>query len=204
MRKLMVMNSVTLDGVMQAPGRPDEDERGGFTHGGWAMPYNDAVRGQLMGEGMSRPTELVFGRRTYEDFYKVWPKRTNNPFTPFLDNARKYVASRTLADPLPWQNSTLLSGDAGSAIAHLKRQPGPDLLVMGSGVLIASLREHNLVDEYLLLIHPLVLGKGSRLFTEGAAFANLHLVSSVQTTTGVIAATYRPATTGAASEPAPS
>ena len=192
MRKLMVLNNVTLDGVMQAPGRADEDLRDGFAHGGWALPFNDPIIGQVMGEGMSRGVNLLFGRRTYEDFYEVWPNRTDNPFTAVLDNTMKYVASQTLKSPLPWQNSTLLAGDATDAIAHLKQEPGPDLLVMGSGILVESLRTRDLVDEYLLLIHPLVLGSGRRLFTTGANVTKLRLVKSVPTTTGVIAATYQP------------
>jgi dihydrofolate reductase len=193
MRKLTVLNSLTLDGVMQAPGRPDEDRRGGFEHGGWAGPYNDEVKGREMGSGMSRPADLLFGRRTYEDFHDVWPKRTDNPFTPVLNASRKYVASRTLKDPLPWENSTLLQGDAAEAVARLKQTPGNDLLVMGSGVLIESLRRRDLVDEYLLLIHPLVLGTGRCMFPHDGTFAKLTLVKSVPTTTGVIIATYRPA-----------
>ena len=192
MRKLMVLNNVTLDGVMQGPGRAEEDVRDGFTHGGWALPFNDPVKGQFVGEGMSRGVNLVFGRRTYEDFHKVWPSRTDNPFTAVLDNTMKYVASRTLRSPLPWKNSTLLPGDATEAIAQLKQESGPDLLVMGSGNLLDSLRASDLVDEYLLLIHPLVLGNGRRLFTDGTTFATLRLVKCVPTTTGVIAATYQP------------
>ncbi|MEO6528608.1 MAG: dihydrofolate reductase family protein [Gemmatimonadaceae bacterium] len=190
MRKLIVMNNVTLDGVMQAPGRPDEDVRGRFAHGGWAMPYNDAVKGQTMGEGMSQSTDLLFGRRTYEDFFKAWHGRTDNPFTAVLDNSRKYVASRTLTEPLPWTNSTLLEGDAADAVARLKQEPGLDLLVMGSGVLIASLMQRNLVDRHMLLIHPLVLGTGRCLFTHDGTVAKFRLVKSVPTTTGVIIATY--------------
>ena len=197
MRKLMVINNVTLDGVMQAPGRQDEDLRGGFEHGGWAMPYNDAVMGQTMGEGMSRGADLLFGRRTYEDFYSVWPNRTDNPFTAVLDASRKYVASRTLAAPLPWQNSTLLEGDAADAVARLKTEEGRDLLVMGSGVLVESLMRRDLIDEYMLLIHPLVFGAGRRMFPEGATHTTFTLVKSVPTTTGVIIATYRPTTRAA-------
>jgi dihydrofolate reductase len=196
MRKVVVLNNLTLDGVMQGPGRPDEDTRDGFTHGGWAGPYNDAVKGQAMGEGMSRGADLLFGRRTYEAFFDVWPKRTNNPFTPVLNAARKYVASRSLKEPLPWENSTLLEGDAADAVARLKQEDGLDLLVMGSGVLAESLRRRGLVDDYILMIHPLVLGTGRRLFADGA-MSSLTLVKSVPTTTGVIIATYR-ATNGAA------
>src|SRR5205085_10003711 len=110
MRNIIVTSNVTLDGVMQAPGRPDEDLRDGFKHGGWGVPYNDEVKGRVMAEGMTRETELLFGRRTYEDFFHVWPNRTNNPFTEVLNNTQKYVASRTLKEPLPWKNSTLLAG----------------------------------------------------------------------------------------------
>jgi dihydrofolate reductase len=191
MRKVIVLNNLTLDGVMQGPGRPDEDTRDGFPHGGWAGPYNDAVKGQAMGEGMSKGADLLFGRRTYEDFFDVWPKRTNNPFTPVLNAARKYVASRTLKEPLPWKNSTLLDGDASDAVARLKQEDGLDLLVMGSGVLAESLRQRGLVDEYILMIHPLVLGTGRRLFGNGGMLSSLTLVKSVPTTTGVIIATYR-------------
>jgi dihydrofolate reductase len=194
MRKVVVTNSLTLDGVMQAPGRPDEDRRGGFTHGGWARPYNDAVMGGVMAEGMANAGPLLFGRRTYEDFYAVWPNRPEpNPFTAVLNAAQKYVASTTLAEPLPWGNSTLLKGDAAEAVARLKEQPGKDIVILGSGELIQSLMRRGLIDEYVLLIHPLVLGSGRRLFPDGGALATLRLVSSVTTTTGVVIATYQTA-----------
>jgi dihydrofolate reductase len=189
--KVMVFISVTLDGVMQAPGRPDEDRRGGFEHGGWAVPYGDEVMAGVAGEGMANPGSLLFGRRTYEDFFSFWPHQTDNPFTEVLNNSRKYVASRTTTAPLPWSNSTLLEGDAADAVADLKRRE--DLLVLGSGELVQSLRRRNLVDEYVLLIHPLVLGSGRRLFPDGAAATKLRLVKSVPTTTGVIIATYQTA-----------
>jgi dihydrofolate reductase len=191
MSKLVVVNNVTLDGVMQAPGRSDEDPRGGFTHGGWAIPYNDAVMGQAMGEGMAQSGSLLFGRRTYEDFYSVWPNRTDNPFTPVLNNAQKYVVSTTLAEPLPWSNSTLISGDVAGTVAQLKSQPGKDIVILGSGELIKSLTQHRLIDQFTLLIHPLVLGTGRRLFPDGIPYAALQLANSVTTTTGVIIATYR-------------
>ena len=193
MRKLTVFNSVTLDGVMQAPGRPDEDRRDGFTHGGWAVPYNDEVMAQAVAEGMADPGPLLLGRRTYEDFFSFWPQQTGNPFSEVLDNTRKYVASTTLAEPLPWRNSELLAGDAADAVAGLKRQPGPGLTVLGSGELVQALRRRDLIDEYLLLIHPLVLGSGRRLFPDGGPAASLRLVDAKPTTTGVIIATYRPA-----------
>ena len=193
MRKLMVLEMVTLDGVIQAPGGRDEDPRGGFTHGGWSAPYNDSVKMQVMGEGMSQRTDMLFGRWTYEKFYNVWHGRTDNPFTQVFERSQKYVASRTLRGPLPWVNSTLLEGDAADAVAQLKQEPGPDLLVMGSGMLTESLTRRGLVDEYQLLIHPLILGSGRRLFTDGVPTAALRLVKSVPTTTGVIIATYQPA-----------
>jgi len=190
MRSISVVVSISLDGVMQAPGRPDEDERGGFDRGGWAAAYGDAVMGQKMGEGLQQEAELLFGRRTYHDFAGFWPKQTDNPFTPVLDKAQKYVASRTLSEPLPWQNSTLLAGDAARSVAELKESSGPDLIVLGCGDLVQSLRGGGLIDEYLLLIHPLVLGKGSRLFPDGPP-AQFRLTDSLSTTTGVIIATYQ-------------
>ena len=193
MRKVMVLENLTLDGVMQAPGGRDEDRRGGFEHGGWSGAYNDAVKMQRMGEGMGRGADLLFGRWTYEKFYNVWHGRTDNPFTPVLERSRKYVASRTLREPLPWANSTLLEADAADAVARLKQEDGLDLLVMGSGVLAESLMRRDLVDEFLLLIHPLVLGTGRRLFEGGTIPASLELADCVPTTTGVIMATYRPA-----------
>jgi dihydrofolate reductase len=193
MRRLVVINHLTLDGVMQAPGRPDEDRRGGFEHGGWAAPYGDEVLGRVMGEGMARGGELVLGRRTYEDFAAFWPKQTDNPYTEVLNRRRKHVASTTLAEPLPWQNSTLLEGDAADAVAALKEQPGDDLAVLGSGELVQALARRGLVDEWLLTIHPLVLGSGRRLFPDGSAHAALALVDVTPTTTGVLIARYQPA-----------
>jgi dihydrofolate reductase len=192
MSDVTMFTSLTLDGVMQAPGRPDEDRRGGFEHGGWAQPYNDPVMASVAAEGMANSGSLLLGRRTYEDFYSFWPHQTDNPFTEVLDNARKYVASTTLAEPLPWRNSTLLKGDAAEAVAGLKQQPGKDLVVLGSGELSRSLMRRDLVDRYVLLIYPLVLGSGRRLFTDGGVFAALRLVHARTTTTGVVIATYEP------------
>jgi dihydrofolate reductase len=189
--KVVVFTSLTLDGVMQAPGRPDEDRRGGFEHGGWAQPYNDPVMGAVAAEGMASAGPLLFGRRTYEDFFSFWPKQTDNPFTEVLDNTLKYVASTTLKEPLPWSNSALLEGDAAEAVARLKQEPGKDMVVLGSGELVQSLMRRNLVDEYVLLIHPLVLGSGRRLFPDGSSFAALRLVDAKTTTTGVVIATYQ-------------
>jgi dihydrofolate reductase len=192
MTRIVVFESLSLDGVMQAPGRPDEDVRSGFTHGGWAIPYADPAMGKVAAESMATTGALLFGRRTYEDFYSVWPHRKDNPFTDVLNNTVKYVASTTLKEPLPWSNSVLLKGDAANAVAELKAQPGKDIVVLGSGALLQSLMTHNLIDEYVLQIHPLVLGSGSRLFNDGP-FATLRLVGSTTTTTGVVIATYQPA-----------
>ena len=197
MSKVVVFMNLTLDGVMQAPGRPDEDRRGGFTHGGWAnvqvrTPDADPVLASVVAASMANAGALLLGRRTYQDFYGYWPHQTDNPFTAVLDNTQKYVASTTLEEPLPWANSTLLKGDAADAVAGLKQQPGKDLVVLGSGELVRSLMRANLVDEYVLLIHPLVLRSGRRLFPDGGPFAALRLVDAKPTTTGVLVATYRP------------
>ncbi len=192
MRRIVVFMSLSLDGVMQAPGAPDEDRRGGFEHGGWASTYADPEMGKAAGQSMATTGGLLFGRRTYEDFYSVWPNRTDNPFTEVLNNSPKFVVSRTLRDPLPWMNSTLLKGDAADSVARLKQQPGKDLVILGSGELVRSLMRSNLVDELILLIHPLILGAGQRLFTETGSFAALRLVDSKTTTTGVTISTYQP------------
>jgi len=188
--KVVVIEHVTLDGVMQAPGRADEDQRDGFEHGGWAHARVDEVMGRVMGEGMARSGALLFGRRTYEDFFSFWPTQTDNPYTDVLDNTLKYVASRTLKEPLPWRNSTLLHGDAAEAVAKLKE--GDDLGVLGSGQLVRSLMQRGLVDEFVLMTHPLVLGTGRRLFADGGAFAELRLTDTTTTTTGVVIAKYQP------------
>jgi dihydrofolate reductase len=193
MSRIVAFESVTLDGVMQAPGRPDEDTRDGFQHGGWAAPYADPVMGEEAARGMAQTGGILLGRRTYEDFYSFWPKQTDNPFTDALNKTQKYVASTTLEEPLPWSNSTLLRGDAAEAVARLRREPGSDIVVLGSGELVRTLIRHDIVDEYVLLIHPLILGSGRRLFAEGIPTTTLRLVESRPTTTGVVIATYRPA-----------
>jgi dihydrofolate reductase len=191
MRKIVVTNHLSLDGVMQAPGRADEDRRDGFERGGWAQPNVDEVMGKVLAEGMARGGPLLLGRRTYEDFAAFWPKQKDNPYTKVLDNALKYVASRTLKEPLPWKNSALLEGDAVEAVARLKEEPGTDIGVLGSGELVQSLMRRDLVDEFQLMIHPLVLGSGRRLFADDGQVAALRLVGTVITTTGVVIATYR-------------
>lgn len=192
MRKIIVINHLTLDGVMQAPGRSDEDRRGGFEYGGWAQPGNDETMTRIMGERMAAFDAFLLGRRTYESFAGFWPSQPENPFTTSLNATTKYVASTTLKEPLPWQNSTLLEGDAAEAVARLKEQPGKDIVVFGSGELVQSLMRHNLVDELVLMVHPLVLGSGRKLFTDGGASTALRLVDSVTTTTGVAISIYQP------------
>lgn len=192
MNKIVAFTSITLDGVVQAPGDPEEDRRGGFGHGGWAVPYGDEVLGKVAAEGMAEGGPILLGRRTYEQFYSYWPHQTDNPYTEVLNNAQKYVASRTLREPLPWQNSTLLSGEAEEAVGRLRGEAGKDIVVLGSAGLLRSLVRSDLVDTYILLIHPLMLGSGHRLFPDGH-HATLELVDSIPTTTGVLIATYRPA-----------
>lgn len=192
MRTISATLSMSLDGVIQAPGRPDEDTREGFDRGGWALPYNDDVMAQKMGEGMASSGTMLFGRRTYEDFFGFWPQQTDNPFTPYLNQATKYVVSGTLTEPLPWENSILLSGDPTASVAELKAESGPDLGIVGSGELVRSLLAAGLIDRYVLLIHPLVLGQGRRLFDDRGPGADLELVDSVTTSKGVIIGTYEP------------
>jgi dihydrofolate reductase len=193
MSRLVVNENLSLDGVMQSPAAPDEDPRGGFERGGWAAPYFDQVMADAAAEGMAKDGAILFGRRTFEQFASFWPTQPDdNPFAAVLNNRQKYVASRTLEEPLSWRNSTLLEGDAMEAVAKLKQQPDNDLVVLGSGELVQSLMRANLVDEYVLLIFPLVLGSGRRLFTDGGASAALRLVDSKTTTTGVVIATYQP------------
>jgi dihydrofolate reductase len=189
--RVVVMNHVSLDGVMQAPGRADEDTRGGFAHGGWAGAYMDDVLLSALGERRAESGGVVLGRRSYEDMLGYWNTQ-DGPFKTALNSASKYIASRTLRSPLPWPNSTLLEGDAADAVAELKKRPGNDLGIMGSGELIASLQPRGLIDEFMLMIYPLVLGSGRRLFREGTPMSRLELMDATTTTTGVVIATYRP------------
>jgi len=191
MRSIRVTMWLTLDGVVQGLGRPDEDTRGGFTHGGWGADYNDEVMGREMAKGMAQPGDMLFGRRTWQDFIDVWAGRTDgNPFTTQMNAATKYVVSRTLDDADAWQNSVLLRGDAVDTVAELKDQPGEDLAVIGSAALVRSLHAAGLVDEYTLLLHPLTLGSGTRLFEGPAPLTRFDLTDCVTTTTGVIIARY--------------
>jgi dihydrofolate reductase len=191
MGKVIVMNGVTLDGVMQSPGRPDEDTRDRFEHGGWGIPYSDEAMVAKMGERMGGDRAFLFGRRTYEDLLASWNAK-GGPFKDALNNARKYVASSNPATRLDWPNSILLHGDVLAAVADLKESSGTDLVIMGSGVLIGSLMAADLIDEYLLMIAPLVLGTGRRLFAGGTR-ASLRLVDSSTTSTGVLIVTYESA-----------
>jgi dihydrofolate reductase len=191
MRTLSVTMSTTLDGVVQGLGRPDEDTRGGFRHGGWGPRYTDDVMMAEMGKGMSAPGDMLFGRRTWTDFHHAWADAGDgNPFTAHLNAARKYVVSTTLADADAWSNSVLLAGDAARTVADLKATEGPDLSVVGSAGLVRSLHAAGLVDRYALLIHPLVLGQGARLFDETSPLTEFTLTDTVVTGTGVIIATY--------------
>jgi len=193
--KIVVINNITLDGIMQAPGRADEDTRDGFEHGGWAVPYNDQVSGQFMGRHMVGTRAILLGRRTYTDFAGFWPKQGDNPFTNVLTAMPKYVASSTLDPEQEWANTIVLGGDAVPAISDLRSEEGGDIVIMGSGELVRSLARSNLIDEYLLLIHPLALGSGRRLFDQEV---RLSLAESLITTTGVVIATYRPVADGEA------
>ena len=189
--KVVVVNHVTLDGVMQGPGRPDEDTRDGFEHGGWAAARNDEIMGAKVAEWMGGDHAFLFGRRSYEDMLAAW-NRMGGPHKEGLNNAPKYVASRSAATRLEWPNSILLHGDVTTAVTELKQSLGTNLVVMGSGQLIDSLLSAEVVDTFLLMIHPIVLGAGRRLFEQGI-HASLRLVDSVTTTKGVLLATYESA-----------
>jgi dihydrofolate reductase len=190
MRRVVVFEHLTLDGVMQAPGRADEDRREDFEHGGWAT-LGDPVIASVAEESRASQPALLFGRRTYEGFYGFWPRQTDNPFTEVLNNSQKYVASRTLEEPLRWSHSSLLAGEAAGAVAALTQQSGSNLVVLGSGELVQTLMQNGLADAYVLLIHPLVLGSGRRLFSDTGARAALRLVDAKASPSGVVIATYQ-------------
>jgi dihydrofolate reductase len=192
MSKLVVVENVSLDGVMQAPGRPDEDTRGGFDRGGWAVQAlekdPEAVQASMAGQGQAGA--MLFGRRTYEDVLGHWLSTPEpNPFTEILERTPKYIASRTLTEPLPHPNSTLLKGDAIEEVSALKHRSDKDLVVLGSGVLVRDLAAAGLIDEYVLTTIPVVLGSGTRLF--GDTYIPLHVVNSVTTSSGIVVATLR-------------
>ncbi len=192
MRKLLVNTFLTLDGVMQAPGGPGEDDSGGFTLGGWSVNYWDDLMGEVMGEAMSGPFDLLLGRRTYDIFSAYWPHATDNPGAKPLNDATKYVASRSHRE-LEWGPSVLIEGDVAEGIAALKKEDGPELQVHGSANLLQTLLRHNLVDQFRLWVFPLVIGSGKRLFADGTIPAGLKLVDSKVSTTGVVIGMYEPA-----------
>ncbi len=192
MRELIVTTFLTLDGVMQAPGGPGEDDEGGFAHGGWSVNYWDERMGQVAAEVMRPPFDLVLGRKTYDIFAAHWPHASEEDGAKPLNDAVKYVASRS-RPTLAWSNSVLIEGDAAEGIAELKRDDGPQLQVHGSGNLIQTLLRHGLVDRYYLWVFPLVIGSGKRLFSDGTVPAGLKLVDSKVSTTGVAIGTYEPA-----------
>jgi dihydrofolate reductase len=192
MRNLVVTVFLSLDGVYQAPGDPNEDTEGGFTLGGWQRPYFDDELGAAAAEGMARTDAHLFGRKTYEKMAAFWPNAPeDDPFARHLNNVRKYVASKTLTSA-DWQNTTVLDGDVADEVRRIKGLPGGDISVLGSGNLVRTLMKHDLVDVYSLAVYPIVLGSGKRLF-DGADLTKLELVDSKPTTTGGMLLTYRPA-----------
>ena len=193
MPKLVVSEFLTLDGVMQGPGDSNEDRSGGFDQGGWQLPFFDDVFGRTIMDGFANSGGFLLGRTTYEIFAAYWPNQSaDDALAGTMNHLPKYVVSTTLQEPLGWQNSTLISGNVADEIAKLKDQPGKEIQVIGSGELVQTLIRHELVDEYRLMIHPIVLGKGKRLFREGGTGARLRLVDSKPTTTGVLLLTYVP------------
>jgi dihydrofolate reductase len=192
MRKLIVTTFLTLDGVMQAPGGPEEDPTGDFALGGWSVNYWDDEMGEVMDEWMSKPFDLLLGRKTYEIFAAFWPHASEDQGAKPLNDATKFVASRTLRS-LDWKPSVLIEGDAAEGVAALKREEGPELQVHGSGNLIQTLLRHELIDEFRLWTFPLVVGRGKRLFSDGTVPAGLKLVDSTLSSTGVMIGTYVPA-----------
>jgi dihydrofolate reductase len=192
MRRLIVTTFLTLDGVMQAPGGPGEDDSGGFAHGGWSVNYWDDLMGQAMDEWTSRPFAMVLGRRTYDIMAAYWPDAPEETGAKTFNDATKYVASRG-QPTLEWSNSVLIEGDAAEGLAALKEEDGPELQVHGSANLIQTLMREGLVDEFRLWVFPVVVGSGKRLFAEGAVPSGLRLVDSKVSTTGVVIGTYEPA-----------
>jgi dihydrofolate reductase len=195
MRRVVVNEFMSLDGVVQAPGAEDEDTTGGFQHGGWHLRYFDDISQKWVVDGLTSAGGFLFGRRTYETFAAYWPSAPpeEQVLAQPLNTLPKYVASRTLAEPLAWQNSTVLQGDVAKAVAALKQEDGADLQVIGSTQLVQTLIEHDLVDEFKVMIDPIVLGGGKRIFRDDGALRPLQLVDSQLTTTGAILATYAPA-----------
>jgi dihydrofolate reductase len=194
MRKVIVYEWMALDGVAQAPGAPDEDTTGGFEHGGWHLPYFDDMARNWVVDNLTSAGGFLLGRRTYEGFAGYWPNASEEEqiIAEPLNTRPKYVATTTLTDPLGWQNSTVLQGDVAEAVAALKQQDGDDLLVLGSTKLVHTLIEHGLVDEFRVMIDPLVLGGGKRIFPDDGAMRPLRLIDGQVTSTGAILASYAP------------
>jgi dihydrofolate reductase len=198
MRKLSIIEFVTLDGVTQGLGGPQEDTEGGFEYGGWSAPYGDEVFGRSVGQGMSDTTAYLFGRKTYEKMAAHWPNEPDsNPVAASLNATPKYVVSNTLA-AADWTGTQIISGDAAAAIGRLKEDGTGTVAVLGSVALVQTLIEHDLIDEYRIFVHPLVLGAGKKLFRDYPRPLRLRLVACTQTTTGVLLLGYEPAsrTTG--------
>jgi dihydrofolate reductase len=193
MRTLIVQTFLTLDGIMQAPGGPGEDDSGGFALGGWSVNYWDEQMGQVMEEATSRPFAMVLGRKTYDIMAAYWPDAPEETGAKTFNDATKYVASRRRPNLEAWSNSVHIEGDAAEGLAALKKEDGPELQVHGSANLIQSLLRENLVDQYRLWVFPLVIGSGKRLFAEGTIPSGLKLVDHKVSTTGVVMGTYEPA-----------
>jgi dihydrofolate reductase len=187
MRKINVLEFMTLDGVIQAPGGPEEDTSGGFKYGGWTFPYFEEFMGEVMGEQMKQPFALLLGRKTYDIFASYWPQHADQ--WPGINSSMKYVASNTLTKP-EWENSVVLSGDVVGQLKQLKQEAGPDLSVYGSGNFAQTLLKHDLVDELWLKVFPIILGSGKRLFAEGTVPAAFALKNSVVSPKGVVVASY--------------
>jgi dihydrofolate reductase len=192
MRKLIVTTFLTLDGVMQAPGGPEEDDEGGFAHGGWSVNYWDEQMGEIMNEATSRPFAMVLGRKTYDIMAAYWPQAPEEAGAKVFNDATKYVASKGRPD-LKWDNSVLIEGDAADGLALLKKENGPELQVHGSANLIQTVLRHNLADEFRLWVFPVVIGSGKRLFADGTIPTGLKLADQKVSTTGVVIGTYEPA-----------
>lgn len=187
MRKILVLEHISLDGVIQAPGGPDEDPSGGFAYGGWTASYSDEILGTALRRLMSRPFDLLLGRKTFDIWAPYWPRHAN--IWPGVMAATKYVASNTMTSHA-WRPSVFLNGDIAEKVADIKRQPGPDLNVWGSGVLAQTLIRHDLIDAFWLMIYPVTLGGGKRLFADGTIPAAFKVAESAVTPKGVIIANY--------------
>ncbi len=192
MRQIIAITHVTLDGVMQSPGGSDEDPSGGFTHGGWTVAYRDEVGGQAIGEIVAREFDMLLGRRTYEDFASSWPNNGDHPVGKAFNKATKYVVTRSL-DKLDWENSQRIGSDVVDEVRGLKASDGPDLHIWGSSELLQTLIAADLVDEFRMLVFPVVLGEGKRLFGSGVPPRRFSLVATRSTPSGVVINTYRSA-----------